>query len=128
VQRLNCKVGPRIFALFLLLITVSACCGPAAELVPVYVEKTPIAVVGRYSLGRPILSGLRLYGAEHASPAAQSGTGVGVAAGVSEPLPQGVDVEESRVGASAFEKLLRSHFQIASSCAADGNTQQVDER
>jgi hypothetical protein len=65
VQRLNCKVGPRIFALFLLLVTVSACCGPAAELFPVYVEKTPIAVVGGYSLGRPILSGLRLYGAEH---------------------------------------------------------------
>ena len=46
-----------------LLATIFACCcGPAAELVPVYVEKTPVEVVGGYSLGRPRLSGLKLYG------------------------------------------------------------------
>ncbi|NIV39571.1 MAG: hypothetical protein GWN58_62225 [Anaerolineae bacterium] len=46
-----------------LLVTLFACCcGPAAELVPVYVEKTPVEIVGGHALGRPALSGLRLYG------------------------------------------------------------------
>jgi len=40
----------------------ACCCGPAAELVPVYVEKTPAEIVAGYSLGRPALSGLSLYG------------------------------------------------------------------
>jgi hypothetical protein len=47
---------------FVLLMVVSACCGPAAELVPVYVEKTPVEIVGGYTLGRSALSGLKLYG------------------------------------------------------------------
>jgi hypothetical protein len=51
-----------IIELCFVLVTVSACCGPAAELVPVYVEKTPVEVVGGYSIGRPRRSGLRLYG------------------------------------------------------------------
>lgn len=38
------------------------CCGPAAELVPVYVEKTPVKIVGEYSLGRSRFSDLKLYG------------------------------------------------------------------
>lgn len=37
------------------------CMGPWAETVPVYVERTPIPIVGPYSLGRPMLCGLELY-------------------------------------------------------------------
>jgi hypothetical protein len=43
-------------------ITLCCCCmGPWAETVPVYVERTPVDIVGGYSLGRPMLSGLELY-------------------------------------------------------------------
>ena len=46
-----------------LTIILSACiCGPAAELVPVYVEKPPVEIIAEYSLGKPALGGLRLYG------------------------------------------------------------------
>ena len=50
---------------FPLLIVLAGCCGPAAELVPVSVEKTPVQITGGYSLGRPMLSGLEVYGKSH---------------------------------------------------------------
>ena len=53
-----------LLPLFLLL-AASASCGPAAELVPVPVEKMPVEIVGGYTLGRPPLSGLKLYRNEH---------------------------------------------------------------
>jgi hypothetical protein len=54
-----------ILLLCFLLLAASACCGPAAELVPVYVEKTPAAIVGGYMLGKPSSSGLKLYGKQY---------------------------------------------------------------
>lgn len=52
----------RIIILPVTLLLLACICGPAAELVPVSVEKPPVEVVAGYSLGRPALSGLRLYG------------------------------------------------------------------
>lgn len=43
--------------LFLILLF---CCGPAAELVPVYVET--VEIIGGYSLGKPALGDLKFYG------------------------------------------------------------------
>jgi hypothetical protein len=40
----------------------TACCGPAAELIPVYVEKTPVEVSGGYAIGKAWLGTLQLYG------------------------------------------------------------------
>jgi hypothetical protein len=54
-----------ILLLCFLLLAASACCGPAAELVPVYVEKTPVEIMGGYMLGKPSSSGLRLYGKQY---------------------------------------------------------------
>ena len=45
-----------------LLVMVFCCCCFASELVPVYVEKDPVELASGYSLGRPSLSGLKLYG------------------------------------------------------------------
>jgi hypothetical protein len=53
----------RVFMLPLSMFVMAVCaCGPAAELVPVYVERTPVELAGGYSLGRPALGGLHLYG------------------------------------------------------------------
>jgi hypothetical protein len=38
------------------------CCCFAAELVPIYVEKQPVEIVGGYSIGKTALSGLEFYG------------------------------------------------------------------
>jgi len=46
---------------FFAFITISLCCCFAAELVPVHVED-PVEIVGGYSIGKPALSGLKLYG------------------------------------------------------------------
>jgi hypothetical protein len=37
------------------------CMGPAAETVPIYVERTPVHIVGPYLLGRCMLCGLELH-------------------------------------------------------------------
>jgi hypothetical protein len=56
-------MGARIFILLLSTIgIVMCCCGPAAELMPVYVEKTPIEIIAGYSLGKPSGGGLEFYG------------------------------------------------------------------
>jgi hypothetical protein len=51
----------RIATLALSLMVIIFCCF-ATELVPAYVEKTPVEVIDRYSLGKPTGSGLILYG------------------------------------------------------------------
>jgi len=58
-------MNARIFILPLTIILSACFCGPAAELVPVYVEKPPIEIIAGYSLGRPALGGLELYGKAH---------------------------------------------------------------
>jgi hypothetical protein len=50
----------RSLATTLVFATISLCCF-AAETVPVYVERTPVDIVGGYSLGRTPLGGLQLY-------------------------------------------------------------------
>jgi len=50
------------------------CCGPAAELVPVYLERTPVQIVGGYSIGIPRGGGLQLYQAPY-----DPGDGMGLA-------------------------------------------------
>jgi hypothetical protein len=51
----------RIAVLALSLTVIVFCCF-AGELLPGYVEKTPVEVIGGYSLGKPTGSGLSLYG------------------------------------------------------------------
>jgi hypothetical protein len=56
-------MGARIVILLLAIIgIVMCCCGPAAELVPVYVGKTLVQIVAGYSLGKPSGGDLHLYG------------------------------------------------------------------
>lgn len=51
----------RTATLSLSLIAILFCCF-ASELVPVSVERPPVEIAGGYSLGRPTLGGLKLYG------------------------------------------------------------------
>ncbi len=56
-------MNARIVILPVTLILIAfCCCGPAWELVPAIVEKTPVKIIDGYSLGKPAGSGLRLYG------------------------------------------------------------------